>query len=102
MKPCGRLGLWNFALIFAMSPLLFAGTTGKIAGKVTDKNSGEGMPGANVIILAQIKDGKEIPLDPPLGAATDLGAAAGLGAVEVGFTGAALAGAAGFGDVTGA
>jgi outer membrane receptor for ferrienterochelin and colicin len=50
----------------------FAGTTGKIAGKVTDKNTGEGMPGANVIILAQIKEGNEIPLDRPLGAATDM------------------------------
>ncbi|MDZ7290558.1 MAG: TonB-dependent receptor [candidate division KSB1 bacterium] len=59
-------------MLLATSSLVFSGTTGKIAGKVTDKSTGEGLPGANVVLLAQIKDGNEIPLDRPLGAASDL------------------------------
>lgn len=31
--------------------LLYAGTTGKIAGVVKDKETGEPLPGANVIIV---------------------------------------------------
>jgi len=36
-------------LLFAVSA--FAGTTGKIAGKVTDKQTGEPLPGVNVLIV---------------------------------------------------
>jgi outer membrane receptor for ferrienterochelin and colicin len=72
MKYCARLCCLLFVLLWFGGQSAFAGTTGKISGKVTDKNAGEGMPGANVVLLAQIKDGKEIPLDRPLGAATDI------------------------------
>jgi outer membrane receptor protein involved in Fe transport len=48
-------------LSFALVASLMAGTTGKIAGKVTSKASGEALPGANVVI-----EGTN------LGAATDL------------------------------
>jgi len=41
--------------------LLFAGTTGKIAGTVTDKETGEALPGANVMVK-----------DTNLGAAADI------------------------------
>ncbi len=37
-------------LIFGLSVLLKAGTTGKIAGKVTDAENGQPLPGVNVII----------------------------------------------------
>ncbi|MCS7054539.1 MAG: TonB-dependent receptor [Ignavibacterium sp.] len=37
-------------LLFALSELLFAGITGKIAGKVTDAETGEPLVGINVII----------------------------------------------------
>jgi hypothetical protein len=37
-------------LIFLIPIPLLAGTTGKIAGKVIDKNSGDPLPGANVVI----------------------------------------------------
>jgi hypothetical protein len=48
-------------LIAAMVPLaVFAGTTGKIAGTVTDKQSGEPLVGVNVVIVGTT-----------LGAATD-------------------------------
>jgi outer membrane receptor protein involved in Fe transport len=38
-------------LILLVSAFAWAGTTGKIAGKVTDKESGEPLPGVNVIIV---------------------------------------------------
>ena len=41
--------------------VLYAGTTGKISGKVTDKETGEPLIGANVFIV-----------NTPLGAATDI------------------------------
>ncbi|NOX89737.1 MAG: TonB-dependent receptor [Calditrichaeota bacterium] len=48
-------------LLWATSSVLWAGTTGKIVGIVTDKQTGEPLPGANVIIERK-----------PYGAATDL------------------------------
>ncbi len=39
-----------FSFFIIISFEMFAGTTGKIAGKVTDKNTGESLIGANVII----------------------------------------------------
>ena len=50
-----------FLLPLLCSSFLFAGTTGKIAGKVTDKETGEPLPGANVVIVGT-----------SLGAATDM------------------------------
>ncbi len=47
-------------IIFIFGPFLHAGQTGKIAGKVTDAESGEPLPGTNVYIEGM-----------PLGAATD-------------------------------
>ena len=38
-------------LIFLLGTLVYAGTTGKIAGKMIDKVTGEALVGANVIIL---------------------------------------------------
>ena len=40
--------LWCLAFI---STPLYAATTGKVAGKVTDKETGEPLPGANVTIV---------------------------------------------------
>lgn len=44
------LGLFTLILLTAISNYIFAGTTGKIAGRVTDAKTGEGIPFANVII----------------------------------------------------
>jgi len=71
MKKCIRFNSWFLAFI-AMTQFVFAGTTGKIAGKVIDKNATSPLPGANVVIMAQIKDGNDQPLDRALGAATDV------------------------------
>ncbi|MFA6235327.1 MAG: TonB-dependent receptor, partial [Bacteroidota bacterium] len=42
-----------FFLLLALlpSPLLLAGTSGKIAGKVIDTETGEGIPGVNIILV---------------------------------------------------
>ncbi|RMD99129.1 MAG: hypothetical protein D6814_06145, partial [Calditrichaeota bacterium] len=48
-------------IILVPGALVYAGTTGKIAGTVTDKETGEPLPGANVIIVGTT-----------LGAATDI------------------------------
>jgi len=61
----------SLAIGFAIIPL-YAGETGKIAGVVRDAESGEPLPGANVVIRSAVSGDRDIPLDPPLGAATDL------------------------------
>jgi outer membrane receptor protein involved in Fe transport len=38
-------------LTIVLTSLLWSGTTGKIAGKITDKASGESLPGASIIVL---------------------------------------------------
>ncbi|HSH65074.1 MAG TPA: carboxypeptidase-like regulatory domain-containing protein, partial [Bacteroidia bacterium] len=40
-----------FSFVVLLSQLALAGTTGKIQGKVTDKNTGEPLPGVNVIVV---------------------------------------------------
>ncbi len=49
-----------FFLIFLMQSLLYAGNTGKILGRVVDKNSGEPLVGVNIVLVDQF-----------LGASTD-------------------------------
>lgn len=49
LKPALRLALIVLVLLIAVSA--WAGTTGKISGKVTDKESGEPLPGVNVVIV---------------------------------------------------
>lgn len=61
MKARSVAFLLGAALLLSLSSPAFAGTTGKISGRVTDKKTGEGVPGANVI-LAGTKMG--IATDP--------------------------------------
>jgi len=56
-------------LIF--SSFISAGTTGKIRGRVTDKATGEGLPGANVMIAAAWQENSQTPVEWHLGAAAD-------------------------------
>ncbi len=49
IKPALRLAVTMLILLAAVS--VWAGTTGKIAGVVTDKESGEPLPGVNVMIV---------------------------------------------------
>ncbi len=50
-----------FLLVLAFVPAIYAGTTGKIAGQIKDKATGEPLPGVNVIISGTV-----------LGSATDI------------------------------
>ena len=48
VKPWARLSV--VLLVMLLAAAAFAGTTGKIAGAITDKQTGEPLPGVNVII----------------------------------------------------
>ncbi|MBN1302093.1 MAG: TonB-dependent receptor [Melioribacteraceae bacterium] len=61
-----------FILTFLISlSLLYAGETGKIAGRITDSKTGEALIGANVIVFAKWVNNTEQSLFNVLGAATD-------------------------------
>ncbi len=45
-----RIVLWTFLLMALVFQNLMAGTTGKIAGKITDKSTGEALIGVNVFL----------------------------------------------------
>ncbi|MGH1364085.1 MAG: TonB-dependent receptor [Calditrichia bacterium] len=57
-------------LLFSLSG--YAGETGKIAGKVSDKSNGDVLIGANIVITAKWVDGLEVPLETAYGASTDV------------------------------
>src|SRR4030042_3285977 len=59
------------AIYFSCLGNMYAGETGQIAGKIVDKETGEPLIGANVIVLSKLIEGKEVKLDFPFGAATD-------------------------------
>jgi hypothetical protein len=49
---CNKVFVSSISILFIfMGTLIDAGTTGKIAGKMTDKSTGEELIGANVIIV---------------------------------------------------
>jgi len=55
-----------------MGNLQGAGETGKLAGRVSDISNGNPLVGTNIIITAEWINGKEVPLQNMLGAATDI------------------------------
>ena len=59
------------ALLFVGYSFLYAGETGKIAGRVIDSQTKETLFGANILIIAKWVDGKEQSLEIPIGASTD-------------------------------
>lgn len=68
---------WRHWLILAVGYLIlaglnFAGDTGKIAGRISDRDKNEPLIGANVIVTHRWFDDREQPLDYPQGAASDL------------------------------
>ena len=46
-----KLMLTAGLLLFVCSSLVFGGTTGKIAGVITDRDTGERLPGVAVVIV---------------------------------------------------
>jgi len=59
-------------LTLLIASLAFAGVTGKIRGVVTDAETGEALPGANVVISEIWQEGEAKEVDIALGAATDI------------------------------
>jgi len=60
-----------FSFISTSFNITFA-ANGKIAGKVTDAETGEALIGVNIVITHSVlTDGSEVPLDYPMGASTD-------------------------------
>lgn len=57
---------------FSTVTMLYAGETGKIAGKVVDKKTGEALPGANVMLTSVWSGSREVPIEKPMGAATNV------------------------------
>ncbi len=70
MKPLTVLSRALAFLVFACF-VAHGGTTGKIAGRVVDASSGEGLPGVNVVITGIWTGGKESPVSSVQGVATD-------------------------------
>ena len=59
-------------LLLLLPLVLWAGQGGKIAGQITDKESGIALPGANVMLTHRWIDGLATPLDRVIGTAADL------------------------------
>ena len=51
MKQLKKVLALILLLIITSAPLLWSGTTGKIAGTISDKKTGEPLPGANIVVL---------------------------------------------------
>lgn len=60
------------SLLLLTVKVSFAGDTGKIAGKVIDKTTGEPLIGVNVIIISRWESGVERKISEVRGAATDI------------------------------
>ncbi|HOY44779.1 MAG TPA: TonB-dependent receptor [bacterium] len=50
MNQTKSLMVWVVLMALALAGSLYAGTTGKIAGTITEKATGEALPGANIIV----------------------------------------------------
>lgn len=72
MKTTGKWQNILVGLLVCVPVVLSAGQGGKISGQVTDSQTGEPLPGANVMLTHRWIDGVEHPLDQVLGSATDL------------------------------
>ena len=59
-------------LVITFSFSVFAGETGKIAGKVVEKETNQPSVGANIILISKIVDGVEEKLTKQRGATTDI------------------------------
>ncbi|MGA9365417.1 MAG: TonB-dependent receptor [Bacteroidota bacterium] len=54
MKPLKRMIAPILVLVIALVPPVWSGTTGKIAGTITDKATAEPLPGANVVVVGTL------------------------------------------------
>lgn len=67
-----KIVILNFVIFFFLNTISFGSETGKIAGRVLDKNTKEPLIGANVMIVAVWENNEPIKLSNPIGAATDV------------------------------
>lgn len=58
-------------IIVVYAGFAYGGNAGKISGRITDETNGSPLAGANVMITHRWSGEQEIPLEEPLGAATD-------------------------------
>ncbi len=71
MKLFFKLFRKSFLFLFLLVDLIYAGQTGKIAGRVYDGETNKPLAFANIIIYSKWVNGEEVKLDNVLGAATD-------------------------------
>ena len=45
-----KVKVFSFLLVLCLFQILFAATTGKISGIINDSNTGEPLPGVNVVV----------------------------------------------------
>ncbi len=72
MKTTGKWLKRIIGGIFIVPLLLNAGQGGKISGQITDAQTGEALPGANILLTHRWIDGNESPLDVAIGSASDV------------------------------
>lgn len=73
LYPISNLFLFLISLLLLTPSLSVFAANGKITGRVTDSQTGEPLPLANVVIThSVIGDGKEVPVSRVIGAATDM------------------------------
>lgn len=84
-----RIPFLSMAILILFASALFAGTTGKIAGKVMDKETGEPLPGVNVLVkgtalgASSSIDGYYVILNVPPGNQTVIASMVGYATVTV-------------------
>src|ERR1035437_5384923 len=66
-----RLIVFIFSLFIICAFSVYAGETGKLAGKVTEKETGQPLMGANVVIISRWVEGTEEKLKYPLGGSSN-------------------------------
>ncbi len=71
MKKWIQLSCLLAVLLWPLRPS-YAANTGKLAGIIKDAETGEPLPGANVVIVARWENEQEVPLGVPMGAASDV------------------------------
>src|SRR5664280_609421 len=66
-----RLIVLLFSIFIICTCSVYAGETGKLAGKVTEKETGQPLLGATVVVVSRWVEGTEEKLKYPLGASTN-------------------------------
>src|ERR1035437_1756387 len=66
-----RLIVFLLTLFIICTCSVFAGETGKLAGKVTEKETGQPLMGVNIVIISKWVEGTEEKLNYPLGGSSN-------------------------------